>query len=577
MRDYRLKGLGLGLGLALLVLLAVPVATAERLALVIGNGGYTGLEALANPRNDATAMAQALKGLGYRLVGRDGKPADGPLVDLDQEGLLEAMDAFAQAASGQEIAFLYYAGHGFQDGVSSYLVPVDAPKPKKTLEILKGRSVPLDQVIRRLDGKAQMVVAVFDACREIPELEAMAGQSRGGGLSGEGNHYRGLLRVKGTSTSGRLIAYAGAAGQLVKDGAGDHSPYTQLLLDRLGSAAIEKKNIELTIFFQQVAWDFREHQEGQDPLLEISAKPGTFYLLPGPVGDRELAFWNSVKDSRNPAVFRIYLKRFPGGEFADPARARLAKLEGIDPPPPPGPRADLDLEFWKNIKDSGNPADFRAYLDQYPAGAFAKLAQNRLAELEEAARRELAFWNSIKDSRNPADFRAYLDQYPAGAFAKLAQNRLAELDKAAREAEDQRRQAEEERRRQAEEDQRRQAEEERRRQAEEDQRRKREAAERAAISIVRRYFEYASNHQIDDAINCLKEPTEKTRPRLENVEWFRMEEVRLESITADEAQVWVALQGKARDSKPERYKGTIPLYWNGSDWRIVTLSNLVKQ
>ncbi len=53
--------------------------------------------------------------------------------------------------------------------------------------------------------------------------------------------------------------------------------------------------------------------------------------------------------------------------------------------------------------------------------------------------------------------------------------------------------------------------------------------------------------------------------------------MRLESITADEAQVWVALQGKARDSKPERYKGMIPLDWNGHDWRIVTLGNLVKQ
>ena len=274
----------LRVGLLLLSMGFMPVGwTAERVALVIGNGGYTELQALANPRNDATAMAQALKGLGYRLVGREGQPADGPLVDLDQEGLLEATDAFARAASGQEIAFLYYAGHGFQDGASSYLVPVDAPKPRKNIEILKGRSVPLDRVIRGLDGKAQMVVAVFDACREIPELEAMAGQSRGGGLSGEGGSYRGLLRVEGTSPSGRLIAYAGAAGQLVKDGAGNHSPYTQLLLDRLGVAVTEKKNVELTIFFQQVAWDFRDHQEGQRPLLEISAKPSTFYLLPGPV------------------------------------------------------------------------------------------------------------------------------------------------------------------------------------------------------------------------------------------------------------------------------------------------------
>ena len=411
---------------------------AERVALVIGNGGYTGLQALVNPRNDATAMAQALKGLGYRLVGREGQPADGPLVDLDQEGLLEATDAFARAASGQEIAFLYYAGHGFQDGASSYLVPVDAPKPRKNIEILKGRSVPLDRVIRGLDGKAQMVVAVFDACREIPELEAMAGQSRGGGLSGEGGSYRGLLRVEGTSPSGRLIAYAGAAGQLVKDGAGNHSPYTQLLLDRLGVAVTEKKNVELTIFFQQVAWDFRDHQEGQRPLLEISAKPSTFYLLPGPVGDQELVFWNSVKDSRNPAVFRIYLDHFPSGTFARQAHLRLAKLEGgTEPEPPPllpDPSPDRELAFWNSVKDSRNPADFRAYLDQYPAGAFAKLAQNRLDELEAARKAEeerLAALAGLERKKQEAARKAEL---AAEQARLLAQQRQRE-EEAARKAE----------------------------------------------------------------------------------------------------------------------------------------------
>ena len=44
-----------------------------------------------------------------------------------------------------------------------------------------------------------------------------------------------------------------------------------------------------------------------------------------------------------------------------------------------------------------------------------------------AADREVAFWGSIKDSRDPADFQAYLDQYPSGTFAPLARNRLATL------------------------------------------------------------------------------------------------------------------------------------------------------
>lgn len=37
---------------------------------------------------------------------------------------------------------------------------------------------------------------------------------------------------------------------------------------------------------------------------------------------------------------------------------------------------------------------------------------------------ELAFWESIKDSENAADFEAYLEAFPDGVFARLAQNRL---------------------------------------------------------------------------------------------------------------------------------------------------------
>src|SRR5262249_10920567 len=43
---------------------------------------------------------------------------------------------------------------------------------------------------------------------------------------------------------------------------------------------------------------------------------------------------------------------------------------------------------------------------------------------------EVAFWNSIVNSTNPADFQAYLKNYPKGAFVDLANNRLAALGSA---------------------------------------------------------------------------------------------------------------------------------------------------
>ncbi|TFW07524.1 formylglycine-generating enzyme family protein [Oxalobacteraceae bacterium OM1] len=40
---------------------------------------------------------------------------------------------------------------------------------------------------------------------------------------------------------------------------------------------------------------------------------------------------------------------------------------------------------------------------------------------------ELTFWESIKDSNQPGDYEAYLQQYPNGRFAALAKSRIARL------------------------------------------------------------------------------------------------------------------------------------------------------
>jgi tetratricopeptide (TPR) repeat protein len=53
--------------------------------------------------------------------------------------------------------------------------------------------------------------------------------------------------------------------------------------------------------------------------------------------------------------------------------------------PPATTQAEIVL--WKSIENSTNPQDFQSYLNQYPQGAFAALAQRHLAEARETARR----------------------------------------------------------------------------------------------------------------------------------------------------------------------------------------------
>ena len=50
-------------------------------------------------------------------------------------------------------------------------------------------------------------------------------------------------------------------------------------------------------------------------------------------------------------------------------------------PAPSQPSAEFELVFWQSIVNSTNPADFEAYLRQFPNGVFVELAQNRLSAL----------------------------------------------------------------------------------------------------------------------------------------------------------------------------------------------------
>ena len=97
----------------------------------------------------------------------------------------------------------------------------------------------------------------------------------------------------------------------------------------------------------------------------------------------------------------------------------------------------LELALWDSVKD-GSPAELESYLEQYPEGTFASLAQTRLeaATLSQAPAPptpeevaadalDLAFWNSVKDSNRREELEAYLEQHPNGHFAGLARARLS--------------------------------------------------------------------------------------------------------------------------------------------------------
>ena len=91
---------------------------------------------------------------------------------------------------------------------------------------------------------------------------------------------------------------------------------------------------------------------------------------------------------------------------------------------------EVKRALWEAVEASPSAADYQIYLQQYPNGIYAALAQTRLAEAErEAAAIEAdrVFWQSVENSTSIADFEAYLKKYPDGEFADLARNRIDSL------------------------------------------------------------------------------------------------------------------------------------------------------
>jgi serine/threonine-protein kinase len=124
--------------------------------------------------------------------------------------------------------------------------------------------------------------------------------------------------------------------------------------------------------------------------------------------EQETVFWESVRNSSNPAELEAYLARYPDGAFAPLARARLAALAAAAAKPAPAPKvaaappperkpapvesrpaakaeANQEALFWESVRSSSNPAELKAYLDKYPEGTFAPLARARLDTLSVAA------------------------------------------------------------------------------------------------------------------------------------------------------------------------------------------------
>jgi len=302
--NLSLRGLVIGFVLAV-GLFAQASASEQRVALVIGNGGYRSVPELRNSRNDADDISEQLKRLGFAVI--DGR-------DLDRSAMQAALSRFAQRLRGSEAGLVYYSGHGLQINGQNFLVPVDLKMDGGAFTPFE--MVKLDDVIEALSYTDGVRLLVLDACRDNPFANVLAQNkgSRGAGMT------RGLAKIE--RSQGMLIAYSTQPNAVAADGNGRNSPFTGALVREM-----QVPGLEVATVFRRVAVNVnRETGGAQTPELSVSLLQD-FYLNPQ---ESDVSAWQKLGPSASVTDLKTFISRFPTSVMVDAARARLEAIENAN-------------------------------------------------------------------------------------------------------------------------------------------------------------------------------------------------------------------------------------------------------
>jgi len=222
----------------------------KKIALVIGNGTYNA-SILANPENDARAIADVLQKLGFSVFKYE---------NLDQSSMKRVIDEFGDKLKNNDVGLFYYAGHGIQAKGYNYLIPVDAHL--KTEEEVDYDCVRADRVLSLMESSGTKInIIILDACRNNPFERSWTRSAAGMGLAF-------MNAPKGT-----LIAYATAPGSTASDGSANNGLYTSAILQ-----SILIPNITIIEMFQNVRNIVAGKSDNEQIPWESTSMTGDFYF-----------------------------------------------------------------------------------------------------------------------------------------------------------------------------------------------------------------------------------------------------------------------------------------------------------
>jgi len=359
--------------LAMLFISIAPAAAQSRVALVIGNGAYTGAPPLRTTTADADLVASSLQAAGFDIVRAN---------DVTTANFGDTIAAFVEkiAAGGPStVAFVYFAGYGVQYDGDSYLAPVDAAighaedVPNVTMSLTA-----IEQALAQVPAAARIIV--LDAARD------------GGFANGDASPLAPGLALVGVPP-GFLIAYPAAPGADICACAEDqpNSPYASSL-----ATLLRQPGLEISQIFDGVRLQINQASGGAQVPWMVSAlgvevrffqataeAPRMFLSALGvpdlPVPPLEPVQWTmdryralSADEAYRIAIERDSLETYQWFVEAFPTYPLAGQIWQII-------NWRREAILWHRALVMGTVAAYWNYLDAYPDGRYVRSARYWLA------------------------------------------------------------------------------------------------------------------------------------------------------------------------------------------------------
>ena len=299
-------------------------------ALIISNQNYKQLASLKTPHGDAEALGKLLRSdYGFKVTS---------LRDANRADTLDALDRLVEKLTPNDNLLIFYAGHGHLDKATGegYWLPATASPNRRSEWISNGD---ITDTLRATVAKHVLVVS--DSCFSgTLSRNAIAGLNVGRDKS---DYYAKLAsRVSRTALS------SGGLEPVDDGGSSGHSVFAGALISAL------RRNNEQILEAESLYGQIK-----RPVALNSSAIQKPQYSDVRATGHDEGDFLFYKRNVRNVPSASI------------PKATQPANYSGVIT------KAAYELAFWNSIKNSKDPRDFAAYLEAYPNGQFSALARIR--------------------------------------------------------------------------------------------------------------------------------------------------------------------------------------------------------